>query len=127
MAAQEIPNLFHVKDPTLFLTSLLPKSHQKQQQTPHLAGFDGKAPQLMLFSLADMIQCGAVCNYLYPELTTIAGRVKAIIKSVIAIIHSHAACAHFQRVKGETWRGLVRVWFGGSLLGGQPKLIPTNT
>lgn len=78
-----VPQLYMSRTPPL------PKS-DVTARTPHLAGFHPKAPQLMLFSVADMIQCGTVCNCLSGELTTIAAMVKPIIKSVIPILHSHA-------------------------------------
>ncbi len=89
MAAQGFPN-FSCQGPHPFPPTPPHDLHILQHRPPILA-FHPKAPQLMLFSVADMIQCGAVCNCLYRELTTIAGRVKPIIKSVIPIIHSHAA------------------------------------
>ena len=113
--------LLHVKDPpqhTHTHTHPPPKPpppHSSriltlQHGPPIWQDFHPKAPRLMLFSVADMIQCGAVCNCLYREPATIAGSVKPIIKSVIPIIHSHAALtsSEWRRQRDQTARRSVR-------------------
>lgn len=83
-------------------------------RTPHLTGFLPKSPQLMLFSVADMILCGAVCNCLYRKWTTKAAMAKPIIKSVIPIINSHAVLT--SREKKDESDGFRLIW--GFLIGG---------